>query len=227
MVQSTFTIRADATLLNRALKRAPKQLTKEMSGALDRIGFDTVAEIKRGAFGGGAQKLSVRSGALRESLGHEVVNRGSLSRMRLVVFSAGVPYARIQEYGGKITPNRPGGYLTVPDEDDNRSGRNLRWTSAGDAIRQGAKFVPYDEEGGRKGWMIAFVNERGRDSFNRGEGNYIDKVAFWLERSVVIPGPKAPGGGRSRFGFLRTWNSQRMRQRRERILEKALRRAVR
>jgi hypothetical protein len=57
------------------------------------------------------RRAPVRSGALRRSFGFELRGTGVDISMRL--FAAGLPYARVQEYGGVIKPkNRR--YLTVP-----------------------------------------------------------------------------------------------------------------
>lgn len=47
--------------------------------------------------------LNVRTGALRSSIGHEVVE--SNGRYTVRVFSSNVPYAAIHEYGGQTKPH--------------------------------------------------------------------------------------------------------------------------
>lgn len=80
--------------------------------------------------GGGAAGIQTRSGALRRSFGWETRGEGLDSALR--VFSAGLPYARIQEEGGVVRPKNKR-YLTVPLPDA---------LTPGGSLKGGARLVP-------------------------------------------------------------------------------------
>lgn len=88
--------------INRAMRTAGAAHTREMTRRFEpyqgrRSGFDT--------------SIQTRSGALRRSFNFALTGSGVDASMRL--FSAGLPYARTQEYGGTIRPKSKR-YLTVP-----------------------------------------------------------------------------------------------------------------
>ncbi len=135
--------------------------------------------------------LHNRTGALRRSIGSRVSQPTSVHArvtMALRVFSAGVPYARIQEFGGVITPKRAK-YLTIP-LDANMTQAGVTKLSARQAINKGGFFAT-----SKKGNLLI------RDS----EGVPL----FVLKKKVKIP--------KGRLGFFKTWrDSQRSRLSRHR-----------
>jgi len=80
---------------------------KTMRRVLSRIGIKLEGDIKRNI-----RKVDlIDTGALLNSIKYEVVRSGVGGILQ--VGSWGVPYARIQEYGGVIRPKRSK-YLTIP-----------------------------------------------------------------------------------------------------------------
>ncbi|HUW12556.1 MAG TPA: hypothetical protein VM537_22710 [Anaerolineae bacterium] len=137
--------------------------------------------------------LHNRTGALRNSLGTSVTTASDLKGTRLALFSAGVPYARVQELGGTIRSKRPGGYLTIPLE-DNMTPAGVTRMSARRAIDQGARF--WESAGGN---VFIVDDEEGPPR----------KFLFLLKKQVRI----RPG----RLGFFKTWkNMTESRRRRQR-----------
>jgi hypothetical protein len=164
-----------------------------------------------------------RSNALRLSLGFRVVPgaEGGLDGMRAVVFSAGVPYARAQQFGAVIKPVRAK-RLALPGP------ANL--TSAGVARKSNVR--AWFEEFGASGQIALVPSKRTpgntvvlwRPSNSSRRFAWDDglvkrarvkavKPAPWqhwwtFASSVTLPGPKSTGGP-SRLGFYETWNAQR------------------
>lgn len=100
--------------INRAMRTAGAAHTRAMAKRFEpyqgrRSGFDT--------------SIQTRSGALRRSF--DFALRGSGADAELRMFSAGLPYARTQEYGGTIRPKNKR-YLTVPLPDALTAGGNLK-----------------------------------------------------------------------------------------------------
>jgi hypothetical protein len=105
----------------KAVKKIPAALNIEVTKAFKEHGAYFTARMKKGQFTGYTARqgtdgglLQNRSGLLRRSFGFDVT--GSIakgSQLTLAVFSSGVKYARLQEYGGVIRPKRSQ-YLTIP-----------------------------------------------------------------------------------------------------------------
>lgn len=143
-----------------------------------------------------------RSKRLRLSLGRRVVPGadGGLEGLRAVMFSAGVPYARAQQFGAVIKP-KSAKRLAIPGP------ANL--TPAGVTRKSNAR--AWFEEAKKSG-ELALVPSR------RTPGNTVvlwrktakSKWQHWwtLVKQVTLPGPKSTGGP-SRLGFYETWAAQR------------------
>lgn len=139
-----------------------------------------------------------RTGALRRSFGREVVGN-KLERLRLKVFSAGVKYATVQEFGATITPKNAR-YLTIPLP-PNQTPAGVTRKSARTVISEGGYF--YESKKGNL--LIADAS---------GENQFV------LKDEVRIPG---------RLGFFKTWErgARARRGRLRRALSATVRRARR
>lgn len=104
------------------------RLSRELGRAFTRTGAVHTRAVAQRFKPGGA--IQTRTGALRRSLGFAVLDKGINSELKL--FSAGLPYARIQEEGGTIRPKNKR-YLTVP--------LPAALTAAG-VLKGGARLVP-------------------------------------------------------------------------------------
>lgn len=106
----------DAAGAQRLFDRLPETLRAQAAFGLARVGESFVSDMKRSFYprrNPAEMHLQVRSGFLRRSINWSVLNKFNLAGMELRVFTSGVPYAVIQEYGGTITPKN-GKYLTIP-----------------------------------------------------------------------------------------------------------------
>lgn len=106
--------------LRRTLQRALRRIPTAARAALGRAGALHVREMVRrfvpygsGSAAGFGGSIQTRSGILRRTFGYAVEDGGQGADARVVMFSAGVNYARMQEYGGTIYP-RTRKFLTVP-----------------------------------------------------------------------------------------------------------------
>lgn len=181
--------------INDALRKAPAAGRT----ALTRAGAFHVREMARrfvpygsgsaAGFGGGIQ---IRSGALRRSFGFTVENDGDGSRV--VMFSGGSGYSRIQEFGGTITPKRRR-FLTVP--------LPPALTPAG-VLKGGARLVHrgdgyYTADGKR---TVLFTSKRGNAIIasisGRGRSRTLTPL-YVLKSSVRL---------RPRLGFVRTFRDR-------------------
>jgi hypothetical protein len=120
--------------LQRALANLPKALDAEMRRAFNAHGRFMTKEMvtKRftGYTGRSGDRLQNRSALLRRSFKHEVVGGvGQSTPLTLVHYSAGVKYARLQEYGGTIRPKRSK-WLTIPLPDALTASGVARYQSA-------------------------------------------------------------------------------------------------
>ena len=108
-----MSLRIHADDFRAALQRRGQTFLDEVDKAFEAGGLYAVNVAKQQAKGRGVQD---RTNRLADSFGHRVIKAGSSptrTRRRLEVFSAGVPYARIQEYGGEVRPVRAK-WLTIP-----------------------------------------------------------------------------------------------------------------
>ena len=204
-------IRVDTREVSTTLKRLPFELATEGRKALVKAGqnFDNgLRKSFRARSSPQDEWLQVRSGRLRNSIGYEVSGAG-LSDLQLKVFSAGVPYANIQEYGGTIVPKR-GRYLAIPTAANQTQGGRARG-GAGVARFPSARAFIAEHEGetfflrskGGTGPLLLMWSKPDTGTRRRaklGRGSKTRPVAmFTLVTKVTIP---------PRFGFRRTWDAQ-------------------
>ncbi len=184
--------------VRRIFEDAPRSVVRRFTKALKTDGKEwegKMARRFRAPLPLGRNKnrtLHNRTGSLRQSLKSRVSDPTSVHArvtMSLRVFSAGVPYARIQEFGGTITPKRAK-WLTIP-LDANMTTTGVTKLSARRAISKGGFFST-----SKKGNLLI------RDS----EGVPL----FVLKKKVKIP--------KGRLGFFKMWRGgQRSRIRRHRL----------
>lgn len=80
----------------------PERLRKNLFKVMTKDATDLVSHIKRDKLSG--QVLKIQSGDLRDSIAQEVTE--DTNRIEAKVFSGGnLPYAHIQEFGGKTAPH--------------------------------------------------------------------------------------------------------------------------
>lgn len=136
--------------------------------------------------------ITSRSGSLVKSLTYTPITGTGIGNYEIRLVSAGVPYARVQEYGGTIRAKRK--FLTIPlSAMKTKSGVTRlpfrQWLD--NAKRTGV--VDWFKKG--NGWVIAWR----RKGAEKGE-------LFWkLQPSVTLPGPA--NGKPSRLGFFDTWKA--------------------
>ena len=178
------------------------RLKKETYTALNRIGVEFGTKMSarfRGTRSGcknTSSRLVSRTGALERSIAYKVNG----PELKVYAGGYGIPYARIQEFGGTIT-GRP--WLTVPLPANYTSACNVRYPSARQLQITGATFV---RKKGRR--LIIYLKKT--------DGNV---EALWeLRRQVKIP---------KRLGFLRTWQSRGMRNVMRKRLTQAFGKALR
>jgi len=186
---------------SKRLARLPQRLAVAWRRQLRVIGDNVVTEMQRRIRGGGA--LRNRSGFLKRSFGKRVFGR-QLGELRLIVFSAGIPYARIQEYGGVVTPKRAKA-LTIPFKKFNLTPAGVpRYPSAAQfklAHPGETFFVPKKGGGNTIGTIFwhRFKGLGGRSGASvRGRGK---PIPLWtLVKRVKL---------KPRLGFRRTWRKMR------------------
>jgi hypothetical protein len=219
-----LSIQVDARKLSQALERMPELMARRGQAAFSRAGNDfTGGVIKRmgkypNAPGGG---LNIRSARLRDSIGFAVTG-DSLGTLQLKVFSAGVPYANLQEYGGVVRP-KTGKFLTIPTPANLTGAGVPRFPSARDFINQhkGETFWLRTEAGGRQNLLLMWKKPglAQRRSLKLGNSKAAKETAvpmFRLVRSSTV---------RGRLGMRDTWNE--LSQDRMDKLSAAMRLAVR
>jgi hypothetical protein len=103
----------------RAMERRGKELGKDLESAAELAAQSFLAKLAQRMTTGPVQS---RTGRLRDSFDYNVDRKGTnqkKQKLRLTIFSAGVPYANMREYG---TAGLPGGvlrprrakFLTIP-----------------------------------------------------------------------------------------------------------------
>lgn len=132
--------------------------------------------------------IQTRTGALRRSFGFET--RGEGLALELRVFSAGVPYANVQEYGGVIRPKNKR-YLTIPLDDAK---------TPGGALKGGAKLVQrgnkYETADGAPTFI--FRSKRGNLLIGSRARNGSLRLLYTLKPSVTL---------KPRLGFRETFET--------------------
>lgn len=230
----SFTV--DSRRVQSALRRAPALIARESNAALGRIGRDFTARMQttrfRGYDGTSGGAIQNRSGLLRRSFDYEVEGT-RLERLRLRVFSAGVKYANLQEYGGVIRPTPPRKYLTIPLRDNLTGAGVPRYPSAA-ALRdapgeEGRTFIAKKKNGtlligqrlSRK--LGATVLDGSGRTAKVKRKRYRAGDVRWLW--VLVRQTRVEG----RLGFRSTWNNQAAYRRRTlgAALDTAIREAAR
>lgn len=182
----------DARKVLRTVHRAPERLKVNMRKALQTSGQE-FQRAMRESFGGGGDRLRSRTGLLKRSIFYEVSGT-ELSDLALRVGSAGVKYANLQEFGtaglpgGVIRPKKPGGWLTIPIDDNlTPAGAPIR-PSARDVLRNKNAFFLKTKSG------RLYIAEY--DGSGRGQLRFL----FKLVKQVRVP---------PRLGLRATWNRLR------------------
>lgn len=185
---------AMAAGLSKGLDRSARLWDRAMQQRFRRKGGSSTFNTPPGTIGR-------RTGTLARSLNFRV-QRGfdkKLSSVRLVLFTAGVRYARTQEYGAVIRPRRAK-HLTIPGP------ANL--TAAGVARKPSARawFREFESKGDvavvpskkHRGTLVVLWRKTRRSKW---------QLWWTLVKQVTIKGPKTTGH-KSRLGFRDTWDSQ-------------------
>lgn len=138
-------IEIDSAAVRRALTRAPAVLAKHGRRAFEQSGqrfrglmYERFRASRPGQYG----LLHTRTGRLKGSIGYRV-DGDTLDSLQIRVFSSGVAYANLQEFGGTIRPKAPKQFLTIPLPDNLTASLVAREPSAG-ALRArepGSTFV--------------------------------------------------------------------------------------
>lgn len=127
-------------------------------------------------------RLNSRSGMLKKSIGYRT-SGSTLGDLSISVFSSGLAYSNLQEYGGTITPKK-GKYLAIP----------LRPALAANGVsrRGGPRAYP-------DGFF--FTSKKGNLLFGitKGKGKNAQIVPLFLLKDRVTVPP--------RLGFRKTWIS--------------------
>jgi hypothetical protein len=135
--RASVALYVDARVATAALRSVRGHLDKRTATALKDSGRIFVNAMVN-SFGPRFQKsdewLTNRTGTLRRSFGY-AVSGSTLDDLKLNAFSAGVPYANLQEYGGTIVPKK-GKYLTIPIADNLTKAGVPRYPSAADLRTQ-------------------------------------------------------------------------------------------
>lgn len=207
------------------LTRFQIEMRRQAAIALKQSGEEFVRTMTllrfRGYTGTKGDRLQSRSGRLQQSLGYQlldspVASNRSLTGLGLAVFSAGVPYAKMQEYGGIQKPKADRKYLVIPLEAALTPAGRARYPTGRPAsyLRQvypGRTFVLKTKRGD------LFIVSRGRPEKPKpiGKGTKARELVFLFRivKQVTIP---------PRLKFRKTWHSLRaQRMRRLRIAIKA------
>lgn len=170
----------DIKAFDRAMREVPKDLHRELLAGIKThhrrfMGVFKRTRLRKKKSGQGVQ---TRSGALRRSFDN-VWGGTDLDSMFVQSFSAGVPYASIQEEGGEVTPKR-GNWLTIP--------LDAAKTAAGVTRKPARQWNDTFFRMSKAGNLILFQQKP----------NEIIPL-FLLVRKVVLKGS---------LGFMDTWNEQ-------------------
>ena len=179
------TVEVDASV--RAFASAVSRLSGVLRTAMQNAGLrHQRAMAERFVPYGSGDPIQTRSGALRRSFGFEVSGSGLETQVRL--FSKGLPYARMQEYGGTIRPKNKR-YLTIPLPD--------ALTPAG-VLKGGARLVPrgnrYETADGLPTFI--FKSKRGNLLIGARAKNGETRLLYTLKPSVTL---------KARLGFAETF----------------------
>jgi phage gpG-like protein len=219
-------LRVNAEGTKRALRRAGERFVAEVERGMRQSGEEFIREMQttrfRGYSGEKGDLLQSRTGSLAGSFSYDVRN------LRLVLFSQGLKYARLQELGGTIRPKPPKRFLTIPGPDNLTAAGVARFPSAA-ALRSvtGATFVfrtpkgdlwigarPRDFESAH--YASGTPNQRLPRDAKRGHSADSLRFLWRLVPSVTIP---------PRLGMVATF--RRLRTKRAARLREAVRAALR
>jgi hypothetical protein len=162
---------------------------------------------------GETKQLTARTGRLRRSLNH-VVTGSSVSDLKLSITSAGVSYARVQEFGGVIRPKN-GRFLAIPTEANKTSAGVAKYPTPRALIeaKPGQTFFMRNKQNANRLTLFLVGTKGARAKTERFKGAIGAQretfvPMFILVPQVEIPGPKAPNKTRSsRLGFFDTWRA--------------------
>lgn len=180
----------DIARLRRGFQRAPEAMAKSARTALRNAANTWQRKVVLDRFRpfsdnkNDTNTLQSRTSMLRKSLGHRIEGE-TLSDLSLSVYSSGIKYARIQEYGGEVRPIKAK-WLTIP-LDAALGARGIPKRSGPRAYDDGFFFTS------KKGSLIFAVSK----VVGRGKNKRTDIVPLYvLKKSVTIP---------ARFGLRQTW----------------------
>ena len=189
-----------------ALTKVPKALNVEAQKAFKLHGALMIDRMQKrftgytGRQGTEGGLLQNRSKLLKNSFMFQVAGGlGQGSSLTLLVYSSGVKYARMQEYGGTVRPKRAK-YLTIPLPDAMTSSGVQRYPGGARAL-----FLKYPDrmsvvKSPKSGNL--FIVSDGKPGVKDPKGKNADlQWLYILKKSVVIP---------PRLGFRSTWASQEM-----------------
>lgn len=159
----------------------------------------------------GPKSLRNRSGDLQRSIKNRVTG-SSLDDLKLALRSDGFAYARVQEFGGTITP-KSSKYLMFPAEPGPAiypTGK-AKFPNARSFIERnpGQTFF---RQGKTAETLLLFLTKAKPGARQRigpvsrkDTANAPAELAYIGKKSVTLPGPKSSKGGPSRLGFFDTW----------------------
>lgn len=181
-----------------AIVKMPKRAYPKFRHAFVDIGNDVQEKVflKMVPYGGpnGGSRLQVRTGKLRQSFNTHALG-STLPELRAVITAGGrtAPYARIQELGGKITPNSPKQWLTIPLDGSDGSANAL---TAKGGLSQNSRLV----RGGDGRWTTG-KGERTRGVFGSDTGVIlVERGGQWLPLYALVKEVNIP----PRLGILET-----------------------
>lgn len=201
MIRGRFT-KASLARVQTAIRRQPDRLYPHMRTEFQNWGIDWQQRMQARFTGTtGPGTLRNRSGRLQGSLQHHV-SGSSIRDLSLRMVTEGVLYARVQEYGGAITP-RNAKFLTIPIGSNITPGGDVRYKTVKSLVDA------YGEERlvffrGKSGGYLAGVRDQapgvafatgGTKKAREKKGSVTPY--FVLKKKVVIP---------PRLGFFETWN---------------------
>lgn len=183
-----------------ALRRFPTLAEREIGDAIEDHVIDFVSLMQKSIGGRGDARLRNRTGALRRSFGWRRTSRPG--RVRVDAFTAGLPYAKIHEFGGRIKPKKAKD-LWVPAPANKTGAGVVRYPSIR-AFLQRVEADPNQSGGiaktkaGRKAYFWIKDLQGFRD------GTVKREVLWTLHKSVLI---------KKRLGMRKRWVSIRQKLR--------------
>lgn len=175
--------------MSEALKRMRERLDAQVGKYLRFVAEDWRANVSR-RFGHGS--ITSRSGRLAGSLSYRL-GGSTIRDYELRMVSAGVPYAKTQEFGGVIRAKKK--FLTIPLASMKTAAGVARagfreWLTQAKATGK-VRWIPKGN-----GFLIAWGPKDGKSS-----------DLYWkLQPFVTLPGPITTGSP-SRLGFFDTWKA--------------------